>query len=244
MMRLAAPTAGLGLVLLLVEARETLGGAHSLCFNLTIRSQSLPGKPWCEAQGFTDGKPFLYCDCENFKETPLGLLGEMVKESEAWKELSQTLEEVGQKLKAALFVTKVVDSLIKIPISLQANMCSQREAEKCSGTFWEFIVSGQRAILDTMTMTWADIDPKASWIKKVWEDNQDLTEYFKKVSAKSCNQWFKEFSKPWDQMLELAVPDINDYQSSLSYYSFSSTSLTACFNPVMYICCVHIHILP
>ncbi|XP_060061316.1 retinoic acid early transcript 1E-like isoform X2 [Erinaceus europaeus] len=110
-MELAAPTAGLGLILLLLEARETLGGAHSLCLNFTVRSQASPGQSWCEAQGSVDGKPFLQYGSDSSKATPVGLLGEKVNATKAWKELSQTLEEVGRELRMVLLVTKPEKSL-------------------------------------------------------------------------------------------------------------------------------------
>ncbi|KAJ1058750.1 hypothetical protein K5549_015800 [Capra hircus] len=52
--------------------------AHSLCLDLTIKSQSKSGQPWCQVQGSVDTKPFLQYDSDSNKVKPLGLLGKEV----------------------------------------------------------------------------------------------------------------------------------------------------------------------
>ncbi|XP_060061313.1 retinoic acid early transcript 1E-like isoform X1 [Erinaceus europaeus] len=201
-MELAAPTAGLGLILLLLEARETLGGAHSLCLNFTVRSQASPGQSWCEAQGSVDGKPFLQYGSDSSKATPVGLLGEKVNATKAWKELSQTLEEVGRELRMVLLVTKPEKSLSGGPPSLQAQLCCQREAGECTGASWEFSINGQRALIDLMTLNWTVIDPGARGIKEEWESTWDLAEYLRRISTVICCNWLKEFLEHWEKMLK------------------------------------------
>uniref|UniRef100_A0A4W2GGQ8 Retinoic acid early transcript 1E-like n=1 Tax=Bos indicus x Bos taurus TaxID=30522 RepID=A0A4W2GGQ8_BOBOX len=74
-----AQTAGhLLLILLLIEARKTPGNAHSLCLDLTVKSQSRPGQLWCQVQGSVDTKPFLWYDSASNKVKPLGFLGKEV----------------------------------------------------------------------------------------------------------------------------------------------------------------------
>uniref|UniRef100_A0A8C6B8T3 Uncharacterized protein n=1 Tax=Monodon monoceros TaxID=40151 RepID=A0A8C6B8T3_MONMO len=52
----------------------SLMDAHSLCLDLTVRSQSRPGQPWCEVQGSVDTKSFLQYDSDRNKVKPLSLL--------------------------------------------------------------------------------------------------------------------------------------------------------------------------
>ncbi|TEA40886.1 hypothetical protein DBR06_SOUSAS13310038, partial [Sousa chinensis] len=56
---------------------------HSLCLDLTVRSQSRPGQPWCEVQGSVDTKPFLQYDSDRNKVKPLGLLAGEVNATKA-----------------------------------------------------------------------------------------------------------------------------------------------------------------
>ncbi|XDA79149.1 hypothetical protein R6Z07M_009159 [Ovis aries] len=103
-----AHTAGhLLLTLLLTEAGKTLGNAHSLCLDLTIKSQSKSGQPWCQVQGSVDTKPFLQYDSDSNKVKPLGFLGKEVNDTNVWTELSQTLAEAGKELRMVLPVIKL-----------------------------------------------------------------------------------------------------------------------------------------
>ncbi|XP_060061107.1 retinoic acid early transcript 1E-like [Erinaceus europaeus] len=214
----SAPVSAEGLVL---GARS---GAHSLCLNLTVRSQFSNGQPWCEAQGSVDGKPFLQYDSDSSKARPVGLLGEKVKATKAWKELSQTLEEVGRELRMILLVTKPEKSLSRGPPSLQAQLCCQREAGECTGASWEFSINGQRALLDTMTMSWIVIDPGARGIKEEWEKNRDLEEYFGRISTITCCHWLKKFLQHWEKIL--ATKDIASGNSNLIN---ATSTISACF---------------
>ncbi|KAI4567514.1 hypothetical protein MJT46_008727 [Ovis ammon polii x Ovis aries] len=76
--------------------------AHSLCLDLTIKSQSKSGQPWCQVQGSVDTKPFLQYDSDRNKVKPLGFLGKEVNDTKVWTELSQTLAEAGKELKMVL----------------------------------------------------------------------------------------------------------------------------------------------
>uniref|UniRef100_A0AC11DW23 Uncharacterized protein n=1 Tax=Ovis aries TaxID=9940 RepID=A0AC11DW23_SHEEP len=198
-----AHTAGhLLLILLLTEARKTLGNAHSLCLDLTIKSQSRPGQPWCQVQGSVDTKPFLQYDSDSNKVKPLGFLGKEVNDTKVWTELSQTLAEAGKELKMVLPVIKLDKKEMRGPPTLQVKMCCQREAEQCSGASLHFSLNGRTALLlDTMSVTWTVIDPGATSIKEEWENNQELAEYFRKISTGDCSYLLREFLKHWENML-------------------------------------------
>ena len=85
----------------------SLSDAHSLCLNLTVKSQSRPGQPWCQVQGSADTEPFLQFDSDSNKVRPLGFLGEEVKDTKAWTELSQMLGEARRELRMVLLVIKL-----------------------------------------------------------------------------------------------------------------------------------------
>ncbi|XP_060061335.1 retinoic acid early transcript 1E [Erinaceus europaeus] len=230
-MKLAALTAGFGLILLLLEARETLGGAHSLCLNLTVRSQASPGQPWCVAQGSVDGKPFLQYDSDSSKVTPVGLLGEKVKDTKAWRDVAQTVNLMGRELRKLLSDMYQKKCLSRGPPSLQAQLCCQREAGECTGASWEFSIDEQRALIDMMTMNWTVIDPGARGIKSELVDNSDLAEDFKRISIGDCSQWLKGFLEHWEKMLEpTVIPDASK--------SSPSTSPITRIHPMIFMCSV------
>ena len=64
-----------------------------------------------------------------------------------------------------------------------------------------FSLNGRTALLlDTMSITWTVIDPGATGIKE-WENNQELAEYFRKISTGDCSYWLREFLKHWENIL-------------------------------------------
>ncbi|KAB1275229.1 Retinoic acid early transcript 1E, partial [Camelus dromedarius] len=184
------------------DSRLATPDAHSLCLDLTIKSQSRPGQPWCEVQGSVDTKPFLHYDTDSNEVKPLGLLGKEVTATKAWTELSQTLAEVGQELRKMLPVLKPHKNKTRGPPTLQAELCCRREAERCTGASWQFSIDGHTALLlDAMNMKWTVISPGDTGIEE-WENDQGLAEYFRKTSVGDCNHWFQEFLEHWEERLE------------------------------------------
>ncbi|KAB0380081.1 hypothetical protein FD755_007865 [Muntiacus reevesi] len=189
---LAHTTGHLLLILLLTEAGKTLGNAHSLHLDLTVKKQSSPGQTWCQVQGSVDAKPFLQYDSDSNK----------VNDTKAWTELSQTLGEAARELRMVLPVIKLDKKEMRGPPSLQVRLCCQREAEQCSGASLLFSLNGWTALLlDNMSITWTGIDPGATGIKEEWENNQELAEYFRKISVGDCSYWLREFLEHWENML-------------------------------------------
>ncbi|XP_060986025.1 retinoic acid early transcript 1E-like isoform X1 [Dama dama] len=199
---LAHTTGHLLLTLLLTEAGKTLGNAHSLCLDLTVKKQSRPGQPSCQVQGSMDTKPFLQYDSDSNKVRPLGFLGEEVNDTKAWTELSQMVGEARRELRMVLPVIKLDKKEMRGPPSLQVRLCCQREAQQCSGASLLFSLNGHTALLlDTMSITWTGIDPGATGLKEEWENSQELAEYFRKISVGDCSYWLRELLEHWENML-------------------------------------------
>ncbi|XP_077855643.1 retinoic acid early transcript 1E isoform X1 [Macaca mulatta] len=204
-----SPVRLLLLLLLLLTALEIMVGAHSLCFNFTIKSWSRPGQPWCEAQVFMNKNLFLQYDSDSNMVKPLGLLGKKVNATSTWGELTQTLGEVGRDLRMLLLDIK---PQIKTSGSstLQVEMLCQREAERCTGASWQFTINGEKCLLlDAMNMTWTVINHEASKIKETWKKDRGLENYFRKLSVGDCDHWLREFSEQWEVMPEPTVSPVN-----------------------------------
>ncbi|XP_054553895.1 LOW QUALITY PROTEIN: retinoic acid early transcript 1E-like [Talpa occidentalis] len=205
-MALASHTLCFLLLLLLGPAWKPVGYHHSLHFNLTVTSHSPPGQPWGAAQGSVDGSPFLQYDCDSHKVTPLGPLGEKVKATETWTDLTQTQREVGRELRMILLDITLEKNRMSGPLILQAKLSCQREAHEALVS-WEFSIHGQRALLfDMMSRMWSAIGPGASGVREEWENNQQLTEYLRKISRGDCSHWLREFLPHWEDMLEPTGP--------------------------------------
>ncbi|OWK02073.1 hypothetical protein Celaphus_00019085, partial [Cervus elaphus hippelaphus] len=165
--------------------------AHSLCLDLTVKSQSRPGQPWCQIQGAVDTKPFLQYDSDSNKVRPLGFLGEEVNNTKAWTELSQTVGEAGRELRMVLPVIK----------------------------------------LDKKEMR--GIDPRATGIEEEWENNQELAEYFRKISTGDYSYWLREFLKHWENML---LPEPTEpLTMAPNNHQPASIPLNKCILPLIFI---------
>uniref|UniRef100_A0A671FIQ3 MHC class I-like antigen recognition-like domain-containing protein n=1 Tax=Rhinolophus ferrumequinum TaxID=59479 RepID=A0A671FIQ3_RHIFE len=147
--------------------------------------------------GEVDQKSFLQYDSNSNKVKPWGFLGETANATKAWTELTQTLREVGQELRMILPVITPENN--RSPPTLKVKMCCQCQAEGCTGASWQSSFNGQTTLLsDTRSLNWTVIDPGARGIKRAWEDNLELAEYFRKISM----------GKHWGEMLKTIVPPL------------------------------------
>uniref|UniRef100_A0A8D0QTW2 MHC class I-like antigen recognition-like domain-containing protein n=1 Tax=Sus scrofa TaxID=9823 RepID=A0A8D0QTW2_PIG len=160
--------------------------AHSLCLDFAVTSQSRPGQPWCEVQGSMDTKPLLQYDSDSNQVTASVPLGKKVNGTKAWRDLTGTLGGVGESAPR-----------------LQAKLCCQLEAERVTAASWDFSLDGQTALLlDAMDMNWTLVNPGATGIKEQWQKNQDLAEYFRKLTVGDCGHWLRDFLGHWENVLE------------------------------------------
>ncbi|XP_039096904.1 retinoic acid early transcript 1E-like [Hyaena hyaena] len=182
---------------------------HSLCLDLTVKSQSGPGHPWYKVQGSVDKKPVFQYDSDSSKVKPSGLLGDKVNATKAWTELTQTLEEVGQELRMIVSDVKLENSMTRGPPTLHVQLCCQCEGEQGTAASWHFNINGQPALLfDAMNRTWTVINPEARAIKEEWE-NKGLANNFRRISMGDCHHWLREFLDHWQKVLEPSVPPVN-----------------------------------
>uniref|UniRef100_A0A8D2CWX4 MHC class I-like antigen recognition-like domain-containing protein n=1 Tax=Sciurus vulgaris TaxID=55149 RepID=A0A8D2CWX4_SCIVU len=184
------------LLLLLVGAWKTLDHEyiHSLCLNFTVKSQSRPGKPWCEVQGSVDKTSFLQYDSESNKIKPLGHLGKEVNTTKTWTELTQMLKEVGQDLRKILLDMDLEKNKTRRHLILQAKMFCQLKGKNHLGSFWNFSIDGQPSLcFNVMNMKWIVINPRARGLKEKWENDKELVNYFRKISMGDCHHWLTEF---------------------------------------------------
>ncbi|KAM4816265.1 retinoic acid early transcript 1E-like [Urocitellus parryii] len=176
-------------------------GTHSLCLDFTVKSQSRPGESWCEVQGSVDKTTFLQYDSESNKIKPLGHLGREVNATKTWKQLTETLRELGQDLRTILLDINLEQKTARGPLTLQAKMSCHLERKTHIGSFWNFSIDGQPSFcLNVMHMEWTVINPRARWIKEKWKNDKEVREHLRKVSVGDCTQWLTEFSDHLEEM--------------------------------------------
>ncbi|XP_022280571.1 retinoic acid early transcript 1E [Canis lupus familiaris] len=179
-----------------------MADAHSLCLNLTVKSQARPEHPWYEVQGSVDKKPFLQYDSDSSKVRPLGLLGKKVNATKAWTELTQMLADVGQELRMILPDIKLENNMTKGPTSETRWTYWEIRELKESKPMTHFNISRQMTLFfDAMKISWTVVNPGARGIKEEWE-SKGMADYFRRISMGDCNQWLQEFLEHWEKMLE------------------------------------------
>ncbi|XP_019687188.2 retinoic acid early transcript 1E, partial [Felis catus] len=214
---------------------------HSLCLDLTVKSQSGPGHPWYEVQASVDKKPVFQYDSDSSKMKPLGLLGAKVNATKAWTELTQTLGEVERELRMIMSDIKLENSMTRGPPTLHIQLSCQREAERDAAASWHFNINGQPALLfDAMNMTWTVTSPGARGVKEEWE-NKGLADYFRRISMGDCCHWLREFLEHWEKVLEPPVPPkkVPDADQSLPMSSIACIILgvIVIISVIIVICC-------
>ncbi|XP_058591607.1 retinoic acid early transcript 1E-like isoform X2 [Neofelis nebulosa] len=216
---------------------------HSLCLDLTVKSQSGPGHPWYEVQASVDKKPVFQYDSDSSKMKPLGLLGAKVNATKAWTELTQMLGEVGQELRMIVSDIKLENSVTSGPPTLHIQLSCQCEAEQGTVASWHFNINGQPALLfDTMNMTWTVTSPGARGVKEEWE-NKGLADYFRRISMGDCRHWLREFLEHWEKVPEPPVPPkkVPDADQSLPMPSIACIILgVIVISPVIIVICFSI----
>lgn len=109
----------------------------------------------------------------------------------------------GRELRMVLHVIQLGTEETTGAPRLQAKLCCQLEAERVTAASWHFSLDGQTALLlDAMDMNWTLVNPGATGIKEQWQKNQDLAEYFRKLTVGDCGHWLRDFLGHWENVLE------------------------------------------
>uniref|UniRef100_A0A2K6QFZ1 MHC class I-like antigen recognition-like domain-containing protein n=1 Tax=Rhinopithecus roxellana TaxID=61622 RepID=A0A2K6QFZ1_RHIRO len=188
-----SPVHLLSLLLLLLTALEIMVGAHSLCFDFTVKSWSRLGQPWCEVRVFMNKNLFLQYDSDSNMVKPLGLPEKKVNSTRTWEELTQTLGEVGRDITMLL-------------LDIKPQIKTSGKSERCPGMSWQSATNGEKSLpFDMMNMTWTVINHEASKIKETWKKDRGLEKYFRKLSVGDCDHWLREFLGHWEIILGVFI---------------------------------------
>ncbi|XP_064216426.1 UL16-binding protein 3-like [Aotus nancymaae] len=176
---------------------------HSLWYNFTIIHLPRPGQQWCEVQGQVDQKNFLSYDCGSDKVLSVGHQEGQLDATDACERQLEVLREVGQRLRLELPGIALEDCPPSGPVTLQARMSCECEADGHIHGSWEFGFHGQKFLLfDSNNRKWAVVHAGASRMKEKWEEDRELTVFFRKVSLGDCGSWLRDFPMHREKSLE------------------------------------------
>ncbi|XP_032002106.1 UL16-binding protein 3 [Hylobates moloch] len=180
--------------------------AHSLWYNFTIIHLPRHGQRWCEVQSQVDQKNFLSYDCGSDKILSMGHLEEQLDATDAWGKQLEMLRDVGQRLRLELADTEKEDFPPSGPLTLQARMSCECEADGCIRGSWQFSFNGQKFLLfDSNNGKWTAVQDGARRLKEKWEKDSELTMFFKMV-LRDCKSWLRYFLTHRKKRLEPTAP--------------------------------------
>ncbi|XP_015357649.1 UL16-binding protein 1-like isoform X6 [Marmota marmota marmota] len=181
-----------------------LQGTHSLCYDFTINSKAAPGQQWCTVQAQVDQKNFLSFDCGMDKVKSLSALGGKVNATINWEEQKTLLRDIGNTLKQKLADIKAENDMARGAglNTLEGRMCCQHK----SNSSWQFGFNGRMWLLfDSDNRKWREIRPGSSWMKKMWENDKEVTDLLHRSSIGDCRTWIQNL-KEWEAELEPTGP--------------------------------------
>lgn len=186
---------------------------HILCLDFTVEASSEHGKSWLNIHCSLDEKLLFEYNNAN-KANLVGSSGK-VNSTKLWKDMTQTLEEMGQEFRKRLLHIRPKTNNTKDHPALQVNMCCQREMEQNPGASLLFSLDKQNLILfDATNMTWTELNPEASGAKKKLENDKELEKDLRKFSMGDCSHWLNEFLKHWTEIPRATVKTLDTIQKS------------------------------
>ncbi|MBZ3870252.1 MHC class I polypeptide-related sequence A [Sciurus carolinensis] len=189
-----------GVLLLLAEAalcapRGAASGAHSLHYNLTVRSQGGSVQSRYFAEGYWDHQLFLQYDSDNQGSAePWGPWAEKPLGTENWNTEMQDLAEHIKKLKMTLADINAWQEQKGGSHSLQETRGCKIQEDNSTRAFWNFHYDGEPFLsYDPETRSWT-VQPSsarnlAMEVKNSWDaDGMQSKDYWAHVHGELCGK--------------------------------------------------------
>ncbi|XP_054578661.1 UL16-binding protein 3, partial [Eptesicus fuscus] len=139
-------------------------------------------------QGKVDEEPYFLYDCGSNKVIPMNLLRNAGKAMDSCEQELDTLRDMGDKLKSLLPDIKQEKYSGGAPFTLQVRMTCQGKANGSTCGFLEFFLDGQRFLtFDNKTAKYRADNSVGERLKKKWENNEELTNFFNITLRGDCN---------------------------------------------------------
>nr|XP_034492556.1 UL16-binding protein 1-like [Marmota flaviventris] len=208
---------------------------HSLCYDFTVNCKPAPGQQWCTVQGQVDQKNFLSYDCGLDKVKSLSALGEKVSATITWEEQKTALREMGDMLKHKLADIKAENDMARGLHILEGRMCRQHK----SNSSWQFGFNGQMWLhFDSDNRRWREMHSGSNWMKEMWENDKEVTEFLCRSSMGDCRTWLQKFLVQWEPELEPTGPS----SAIIDRVSQESAASTLILSALLWILTYFIHL--
>ncbi|XP_040614221.1 UL16-binding protein 1 isoform X2 [Mesocricetus auratus] len=168
----------------------------ALCYGFNVDKSG--SGPWQHTvQGQLNGEAFIYCD-SNYNCRAIGLLGNRLMDTMAWKPQADALKDGIDLFKAEM--THMTNN-IREPLSLQAKMCCWHEGDGHFKASWDIGLNGHKMLhFDSST-------GKLTKAEKGFA-SRDVTDFFYMTSRGDCRSWLEEFKSHREEKLEpIASPN-------------------------------------
>uniref|UniRef100_A0A8D2CWM9 MHC class I-like antigen recognition-like domain-containing protein n=1 Tax=Sciurus vulgaris TaxID=55149 RepID=A0A8D2CWM9_SCIVU len=170
---------------------------------LSVQLRPAPGQQWCTVQAQVDQKTFLSYDCGVDKVKTLSALGEKVNATVTWREQNTALRDIGQMLKQKLADIKAENPRARDLLTLEGRMSCERKSSGCTSASWLLGFNGQMWFyFDSDSRRWTEVSPGSNWMKEMWKNDRDMTEFLHRSSMGDCKTWLKKFLEQWEEELE------------------------------------------
>ncbi|XP_052607531.1 UL16-binding protein 1-like [Peromyscus californicus insignis] len=186
--------------------------AASLYYSFTVDKSG--SGPWRhQVQGQLNKENFIYCDSTNNCHAN-GVLGDRLKATKTWEPQVDTLKDGVDLFKQQMVYMKQENNTIREPLTLQAMMYCGHEVDGKFNGSWDFDLNGHKMFhVDSITGKWTEVEPGSRWMKEMWENNRDVTNFLKMTSQGDCRSWLEEIKSHWEEKLEptaspIATPDM------------------------------------
>ncbi|MBZ3877383.1 NKG2D ligand 1 [Sciurus carolinensis] len=137
------------------------------------------------------------------KVKSLSALGGKVNATVTWEEQNTALRDMGQMLKQKLADIKAENPRARDLLTLEGRMSCARKSSGCTSASWLLGFNGQMWLyFNSDSQRWTEVSPGSNWMKEMWKNDRDMTEFLYRSSMGDCKTWLKKFLEQWEEELE------------------------------------------
>ncbi|XP_051061984.1 UL16-binding protein 1-like [Phodopus roborovskii] len=194
--------------------------AASLCYSFTVGKSG--SGPWRDrVQGQLNEETFLSYNSVNNCHV-FGVLGNRLNATKICGKQNDTLKDGLDLIKHQVIHMMQENNSIREALIVQAKMCCWHEGDGHFNASWDIGLNGHQMLhFDPSTGKLSEVGPGSNGIKEMWEEDRDVTDFFKMTSQGDCRSWLEEIELHLEKKLEptaspTAAPDVSQQPVSLA----------------------------
>ncbi|MBZ3877377.1 Retinoic acid early transcript 1G protein [Sciurus carolinensis] len=104
------------------------------------------------------------------------------------------LKEMRDILKQKLADIKAENPMAKGLNTLEGRMSCQLKSHGSTSSSWQIGFNGQMWLhFNSHNRRWTEVHPGSNWMKKIWQNDREVTEFLHKSSKGDCRAWLEKF---------------------------------------------------